>query len=479
MKRLVALILSLLMLLPLAACSSSLKEPASAEETKTEEKKESEKKTEEKDQGPITYPEGFTVGFGREKMNPPTQVTLTMGGISTGVKEDLFATCIAICDGENKALLFHMDMKETPDKIFEACAEQISQKFGIGKENIIMTSTHTHASPHTTLNDAGNIRWRTVVNKAVLTAAEQALRDLAPAEIYVGKADTTGIAFSRRLKLADGTYKMNAKAEDNPVEHEVIADPELRTIRFDREGKKDIVLANWQSHYGAGGTLVTSDFVHYMREGVEKESNALFAYFNGASANLSLVNFLGEQALPSYVEAGKALADAVKTATKNDEKAESGKIVTMRMEMEGAVKQDSEERKQQAKEIAATSGAGQQVLIDKYGFDSIHDVNSTNTRATMEPVTPIPLSVITFGDIAFAANPFELFDISGKELREGSPYKMTFNCSYSNGHLGYMPPDEIFPHGSYEVVKAFFVPGTAEQAVTESIRMLNECKNQG
>jgi hypothetical protein len=257
----------------------------------------------------------------------------------------------------------------------------------------------------------------------------------------------------------------------------VEADPQLRVIRFERENKKDVILANWQSHYGAGGTQITSDFVYHMRKGVEDEMGALFAYFNGASANLSLHNYLGENTYPTYIETGKALARVVQSAVKNEEKAESGKIKARTFEIQGQVIQDSDERKQQAKEIVSASGPQQQTLIQKYGFDSVHEANSTNTRATMEKITPIPLTVITFGDIAFASNPFELFDISGKEIRDASPYKMTFNCSYSNGHLGYMPPDEIFPHGGYEVVKAFFVKGTAEQCVTESIRMLNECKN--
>ncbi len=475
MKRLFALLLVLILVFPLISCASSLSD-APAEEEKKEESIQNSDKT-EKDE-PITYPGVFSVGFGREEMNPVTPVTLTLGGISTGVKEDLFATCIAVHDGEKTALFFHMDMKETPKVIFDACAAKIGEKFGISKDHIIMTSTHTHASPHTTRQDPGNIKWRMKLTNSVLTATEAALRDLCPAKIFTSTGDTTGFAFSRRLKLLDGSYKMNPKAEDNPVQYEVEADPELRVIRFEREGKKDVILANWQSHYGAGGSQITSDFVYHMRKGVEEEMNALFAYFNGASANLSLHHYLGKNTYATYVETGKALARVVQSAVMKEAAVESGKIKSRHMDMQGQVIQDSEERQSQAKEIVSASGTQQQTLIKQYGFESIHEANSTNTRATMEEITPIPLTVITFGDIAFAANPFELFDISGKEIRDGSPFQMTFNCSYSNGHLGYMPPDEIFPHGGYEVVKAFFVSGTADNAVAESVRMLNECKNE-
>ena len=74
MKRILSLLLAMVMLFSLAACSSSLeteetgKETAPEEETKTEEKTEEVK---EKDTSPIVYPETFSVGFGRKVVNPP------------------------------------------------------------------------------------------------------------------------------------------------------------------------------------------------------------------------------------------------------------------------------------------------------------------------------------------------------------------------------------------------------------------------
>lgn len=484
MKRLFALLLALILVFPLVSCASSLTEAPKEEEKKEEVSQKEDKEDKEEKEKPITYPDLFSVGFGSEEMNPPdmNNVLLGMGDKATGVKEDILATCVAVHDGENTALLFHMDMKETADVIFQACTKQLTEKFGIPAENIIMSSTHTHAAPHTTVQNVGNVRWRQKVTKSVVAAAEEALRDLGEAEVFVSTGDTTGLNFSRRYKLADGTSMMHPTDLSIVKGYETEADHEMRIIRFERKDKKDVILANWQTHYGAGGNLITSDFVHHIRKNVEKDMDSYFAYFNGGSGNLSLNTFIEERTYPTYVEAGKELAKIIQESVKSETKVESGAIRTMHSDLDGEVKQDTEERKQQAKEISAADGAVQKTLASQYGFDKnyySHEASSTNTRARMEAITKIPLTVITFGDLAFASFPFEMFDTSCKELRDASPYKMTFTAAYANGHLGYMPPDEIFPNGGYEVVKSFFVPGTAENAVAENLRMLGECKNQG
>ena len=53
---------------------------------------------------------------------------------------------------------------------------------------------------------------------------------------------------------------------------------------------------------------------------------------------------------------------------------------------------------------------------------------------------------------------------------------MTFTLAYANGALGYMPAEEIFPHGGYEVYVSRFAQGTPEKCVKELTRMLREQK---
>ena len=91
----------------------------------------------------------------------------------------------------------------------------------------------------------------------------------------------------------------------------------------------------------------------------------------------------------------------------------------------------------------------------------------------------VPFYAITFGDIGFVSAPYEMFDTNGVQVREGSPFKMTFVCSYSNGGFGYVPSSIAFPHGAYEVFISRFCETTGDDFADEMVRLLNECKNQG
>ncbi|MBR5295434.1 MAG: hypothetical protein IKU24_02450 [Clostridia bacterium] len=478
MKRILALLLALVMILPLAACSSSL-----ATENPTAEGEPSEKgenKNEEK--GEIIYPDSFSAGFGREDMSPKNlPIKLGNGNTGDAMADSLYATCVAVCDGKTVALFFHMDMKEMPEDIFDSTTKRLQQKFGIPAENVIMTATHTHVAPHTTSDEANNIRWRSTLYEAAVNAAEQALRDLSPAKVSVGTGDATGMTFVRRYKMADGTYKMNpGKGDANIVEPESTPDPELRTIRFEREEGDDIVMANFQTHYCGDSKGITSDFVHYLRSDVEKNMGVHFAYFNGGSANINTANRLGESHYNTMSRLGAGLAKVVEESVSADKEVESGKIQVNQKDIEGEVRIDSEERRAQALEWSQTVGdSAKGEVLAKYKFDTQYEAIAVNARRKIAEGTEtnlIPVSAISFGDVAMTANPFELFDISCKELREASPYKMTFTCSYSNAHQSYMPPDEIFPHGGYEVYVSRFVSGTAETTVNTIVSMLQENK---
>jgi hypothetical protein len=200
------------------------------------------------------------------------------------------------------------------------------------------------------------------------------------------------------------------------------------------------------------------------------------AYFNGGSANISTYDHVKGERPYTYDQVGCGPAEVVKTALKNEIEIESGKIFVQQMDMMGKVKQDSPERQAHAAQILSVpDGEERNELMKKYGFDSIHHVYPTHSRSQMGKEYIIPLSAISFGDFAITANPFEMFDMNCRDIRECSPYKMTFACAYSNEHLGYMPPARIFPHGAYEVTKAFFEQGTADQVVVETVRML--CEN--
>ena len=482
MKKILALVLALVMLLSLCACSSGL----ATEETGEKVTATAEPETEtEQETGPIVYPEGFSAGFGRRDITPDV-LPVDLGGnaIADKVADPLYATCTALCDGENVALLYHMDVKSIPLAYFELLTGRLTKAFGIPAENVILNATHSHNSPANVMgNDAVGTRWLQKVIPAVLGAAEDALRDLAPSEIYTSKGDTTGFAFVRRYLMADGSWdgiQMNNPCNDF-VAHESEADAELRVIRFERGDKKDIVMVNWQGHAAHGRgmhpTVVSSDFIYELRTGVEKEMDVHMAYHNGSSGNLNFTDYLGQQKFANFHEVGKGLVDVVKEAVKTEEKVNPGKIKSATTTVTCTVFVDDAKKVEGAKKYANASPEQQPAILAEYGLISSYEVSAINSRQRRlenGPTAEIPLFAISCGDIAFFTSPFEQFDADGKYVRDNSPFKMTFSCAYSNGHNGYLPTSFAYPHGCYEVYTCPFVYGTTDALNAGSIGLLNQ-----
>ena len=232
-KRILTLLLVAIMTLSLVACGE-------AKSPKTD--------GAQLGEGTVQLPEGFTAGFGRADITPtklPIPVDASNGEY---IADNLYATCIAVSDGTDVALLFSMDMKNIPDDFYPEAAKRIEATYGIPKENVVLNAMHTHNAPaaQSTGKD-GIIEWRELAYQGILSATKDALLDLAPATAYTSTTDTTGMAFVRRyIDVKTGRcLNMNEAVVKGVTTRESEADPELRTIRFDRgEEKKDIVLAN-------------------------------------------------------------------------------------------------------------------------------------------------------------------------------------------------------------------------------------------
>ncbi len=481
MKKLIALLCLLAMLLPLCACSKGLTLP----ETEPEEVKKTaaQKNTEEWDEDPIVYPQGFSVGYSIADISmTPLPI---YEGTAESVHDSIMLTCTAVCDGENVGLLMSADLKGIDVSFAKRSREAIQKDFGIPTQNIIINTTHTHNAHTAGGNSSDEARWATLWFKQLKLVVEDALRDLTPAEAYVGTSHTDGITFVRRYRLADGSYKTNPSSTSNPVAHESVADNELRTIRFVREGTRDVLMVNYQTHYGGATGMyknqLSADFITPFRDRAEKEMDCYFVYHSGASGNLNFKSVIpGERKYSDFIQSIDGFMIATRDALSKEEKVNTGKVVAVEDKYVATVKRDTDERIKQAKEVKAAGYENPQgvALMKKYGFESKRDARAVITRSGMADTQDIVLNAITFGDIAFTSFPYEMFDKNGKDCRQASPFKMTFICSLSNGGHGYIPTTEAFPHGSYEVYVCRYVQGTGEALVDKMVSMLSDCKNK-
>ena len=489
MKRILCALLSLILLLTLFGCSPKL----NTEETEAEKQEEGKTEKEEKiDWSKWEKPEGFTAGFGKVIINPelPVQVDSNPDRYAYYMKSDLAITCAAVCDGEDIALLFGMDMKRCENGFADHCRKLIEEKFGIKPEFSLFNATHSHNSPDG--STPANTKWKKNCYDSIIKVVEMALKDLKPTEVFVGTGDTTDFAFVRRYLMEDGSYKgIHSGISDKLqyVEHETEADAELRTIRFDRgEEEKDIILVNWQCHAASdaaskisGQSVVSADFVHYLREDLEESMGAHVGYFNGASGNLSMTSFIkGRQQFTNVDDLGVALSGVVMDqALQNEVQVNTGKIRASETEVECFFYKDPPGRGSDAAGYLSEQNKNKEYLWEKYHINSKYEANHIQSRQSYGKSEMLKVSAISFGDIGFTGAPYEMMDQNGMELREASPFQMTFSCAYTNGSYGYIPSDDIWDHGQYEVYTTRYDKGTGEKLVDAMVDMLKDHKAQG
>ena len=206
-----------------------------------------------------------------------------------------------------------------------------------------------------------------------------------------------------------------------------------------------------------------------------------FDFRNGASGNINMYSYIpGEQQFKTVDDLGVALASAVlDQAMENETKVESGKISASFVEVECTFYKDPPEKISAADGYLSESGKGKDYLWQKYHINSEHEAKNIQARLSRSGTEMVPVYALSFGDIAFVGAPYEMMDQTGIQIREDSPFKMTFISAYTNGTYGYIPNAEMWDHGQYEVYVSRYVKGTGELLANAMLDMLNDQSAQG
>jgi hypothetical protein len=84
--------------------------------------------------------------------------------------------------------------------------------------------------------------------------------------------------------------------------------------------------------------------------------------------------------------------------------------------------------------------------------------------------------VFRLGDVVFVAERPEVNAITGKQIKEASPFRHTVIMTMVNGEAKYLPDRESVERGTFEAQSAKFMPHAAERFVEETIKAMNKLK---
>lgn len=433
----------------------------------------------------------LSVGFGRVDISPTESVPLrgygySSGRMSTNIQDPLYASCIALSDSsDNTVLIFTVDLTNAFTEVTDAARLKISQATGIPVDAIMVSCTHTHSAPDLlNFNEASIPRYIEAFTNWMVEAAVAALEDRAPAKVYTTSTETLNLNFVRRYLLADGSYAGdnfgNFKAAAI-VGHETEADNQLQLIRLQRYGKKDIIMANFQTHphRAGGGTGVTADLVGSFRDKMESTLDCHFAYFTGSSGNINPTSRISsENVTNNYIEQGHALADYALAAYNSFREVPVDSVKITKTVYLGNVDHSMNHLAsacQAAVDYYLRNGDYKpySYLLNQ-GVRNIYHANAIALRSKLPAVEEVALYAISLGDLAFVTVPFEMFDTNGMQIKEGSPFSTTFVLTCANDNYNYLPSELAWQHGGYAVDATLFQRGTAEALVTCYLDMLNE-----
>ncbi len=279
----------------------------------------------------------FTDGNGNGVFDPVWIAGFGNRRAANGIHDDLWARTMVIDDGKTRLAIVSLDVIGFMNNYVNDVRKMIPGATGI--TYLIITSTHTHEAPDL-LGLWGMKRTRSGVNKGYLefvkrqiaNSVEAAVRNLRPARLEISEDMTGAIPY----------------VEDS--RKPVVLDPGLRMIRVidKNDGKTLGTLISWGDHpetLWGRNLLITSDFPHYLREGVEKgifKSDSLVipgvggvsVYINGAIGGLMTTSpglsvkdpFTGKEFKEPTFEKAKVQGEQLAVLALNSMKNPVGKI---------------------------------------------------------------------------------------------------------------------------------------------------------
>ena len=393
--------------------------------------------------GTDTAPGVFQVGYCSVDITPDFAVNTSSSGVSTdGAREHLFSTCIAMQSPNGEIyLIYHNDLVGTNLDPIGFILKKVGEATGVPTKHMMVHATHTHLAPRINYGQFDNItKYNALLDDWMIEAAVNAIKDLKPAKMFISSIETKNMNFIRHYYMKDGTVSGDNFGSKASGYDKAVSEPDrsMSLVKFVREGEKDVVMVNFQTHpHRARGDIVTSDIVGVMREEVEAMLDCQFAYFTGAAGNINPTSKIAaDNVTATYQEQGVALAEYAVEASKNFKEIATGEIQFLQHSYKAE---------------------------PKPGTGSAPDINMT---------------VLSIGDFAFVAAPYEMFDSNGRYIKDNSPYEMTFVATLGYYAVPYIPDYDGYEYEgvglSYEGEECLYIRGTGEKLAEKYVEMLNE-----
>jgi hypothetical protein len=397
----------------------------------------------------------FRAAVVKKNISPssPKQLLGYGARLSTGIHDSIYHRIIVLDDGSTQFFLISTEVCLMSPSEYDHVAGILQKKLGIQPVNFWWSVTHTHSAPEVGVPGLAeafmgdrykhpvDTAYTDFIEKSLIEGIQEACQKLEPARLGVGWGYSQA-NINRRAIDVDGRASLGLNP-DGPV------DRRIGLLRLEKADRSPLALiVNYPIHgtvLGQENVEISGDVTGMVANYVEHQTGVPVLFINGAAGNLAPIYSVYPNPRAGHLSQFRVLlGDKILEANnKLAVTSDSIKLFTGALTVEGP-------RKAQL---------GWPAYLDAYSHSG---QNGNNT-------VKLPIRFLRINEeVAIWSAPLELFCEISNEIRDRSPFPYTFYYG-SNGWLGYLPTENEWKHGGYEVeVVSPFTPSMGK-ILTESV----------
>ena len=388
------------------------------------------------------------VGIAEADITPP--VGIPMGGFlfreqpSVGIHDRLYAKILVFSESNEKAVIVSCDLLGLDQNFVKKIRSLITKQTGICSQNIMIHCTHTHSGPATIfLRNCGEI------NKNYLDT------------LYKSINKAVNIAFQNLRNVKIGYGEGTCKIGKHRTVGEEKTDPRIFVLKVeDINGELEALLVNYACHpvvMAESNRLISADLPGAAAGFIKNKlgDKGIVIYTNGACGNINPVvsggtfqdlkhlgSLLGEEVLNILNEVETKQSTVLKTATKEI-------LLPLQLFERGEVEKQKAEYSHRLRQAIDTDNY-KKIKLYQTMLNWAEDTIKLIQLGQVSEHVPLELQLITIGEVNLIGIPGEPFSHIGLNIRKQIP-NPTVILGYTNGCIGYIPVEETYKIGAYEV----------------------------
>ncbi len=379
-------------------------------------------------------------GFSETEITPHTPIQTIGFGVqepATGVERALMAQATVWRLGETICAVIAIDHIGFAIDHARSLRTRIADLIGAGLEQVMLCFSHTHAAP----NDSAEPEYSEWVDERVLDAVRRAMNGMLPvraawgcADVEIGVNRRMGAALDRRagiLKVVDAKTGANAFA----------------LLRLTAHGNA----------LKADNRLISPDWIGAARDWISKKLHCPVMIAQGASGNVAPKYFCSKLKPPDaddtsgrFVRTNDALSEMARAVWKGVGRVFDGiqarEVRTLRMHSARKAFLARVPEMPRAREIAEE--AYRAAEID--GARWLREVARLNAEGVKEQYETVEMQFFQLDEGALIGVANEIMCELALDVAKKAG-KTVFLGGYTNGSAGYLPTEEEYDRGGYEV----------------------------